>query len=63
MAGYRVYVGLASGEYGPPINAGSLTTLQVTSLALGQTYFFVVTAVNTSNMESGYSNEVTKSIF
>ena len=63
VAGYRVYVGLASGVYGPPINAGSLTTLQVTNLALGQTYFFVVTAVNTSNMESGYSNEVTKSIF
>jgi fibronectin type 3 domain-containing protein len=61
--GYRIYVGLASGVYGPPIDAGNATTLQVTNLALGQTYFFVVTAVNTSNMESGFSNEVSKSIF
>jgi fibronectin type 3 domain-containing protein len=63
VAGYRVYVGLASGVYGPPIDAGHLTTLQVTNLALGQTYYFVVTAVNTSNLESGFSNEVSKSIF
>lgn len=63
LAGYRVYVGLASGVYGPPINAGNLTSLQVTDLPLGQTYFFAVTAVNISNMESGFSNEVSKSIF
>ncbi|MGH7206021.1 MAG: BACON domain-containing protein [Nitrospiraceae bacterium] len=63
LAGYRIYVGLASGTYGLPINVGNVTTYQVTNLALGQTYFFTLTAVDTSNNESGFSNEVSRSIF
>ncbi len=63
LAGYRIYVGLTSGVYGLPIDVGNLTTYQVTNLALGQTYFFALTAVDTSNNESGFSNEASKSIF
>lgn len=63
LAGYRVYVGLASGAYGPPIDVGNVTTYQVTNLALGQTYFFAITAYNRSGHESGFSNEASKSIF
>jgi len=63
LAGYKVYVGTASGVYGPPITVGNMTTYQVNSLTIGTTYFFVVTAYNTSGTESGYSNEANKSIF
>jgi len=30
LAGYRVYVGTASGEYGPPIDVGDVTNYTVT---------------------------------
>ena len=37
---------------------GYVTTYNLTGLTKGQTYFIVTTAYNTSNNESGYSNEV-----
>jgi len=49
--------------YGPSFNAGNVTSYQVINLTGGQTYFFAVTAYNTSGIESGFSNEATKSIF
>jgi len=63
VAGYMVYVGTSSGVYGPSFNAGNVTSYQVINLTGGQTYFFAVTAYNTSGIESGFSNEATKSIF
>ncbi len=63
LAGYQVYVGTASGVYGVPISVGNVTTYQVTNLTVGQTYYFAIKAVDTSNNESGYSNEVSKSVF
>jgi hypothetical protein len=61
LAGYIVYYGTASGQYGISINVGNQTNFVVTGLGLG-TYFFAVTAYDTSGNESGYSNEVSKSI-
>ena len=58
LAGYRVYYGTASGTYEEPIDTGNVTTYTLTGLILGQTYFISVTALDTSNNESGYSNEV-----
>ncbi len=58
LAGYRVYVGSASGQYGPPIDVGNVTNYTVTNLSEGQTYFFALTAYDTSGNESGFSNEV-----
>jgi len=61
LAGYKVYYGTASGVYGTPITIGTQTTYTVSSLPPG-TYYFAVTAYNTSGLESGYSNEVSQTI-
>jgi hypothetical protein len=61
LAGYKVYYGTASRTYGTPIIIGTQTTYTVTGLAPG-TYYFAVTAYNTSSLESGFSNEVTATI-
>jgi hypothetical protein len=39
-----------------------ITTYTVTGLETGTTYFFVVTAYNSSGTESSFSNEVSKTI-
>jgi hypothetical protein len=57
LAGYKVYFGIASRQYGTPIDAGLQTSYTVTGLAAG-TYYFAVTAYSTSGQESGFSNEV-----
>ena len=58
MAGYKVYHGTASGSYTMALNAGNVTQYTVNNLTDGQTYYFAVTAYDTSGNESGYSNEV-----
>jgi hypothetical protein len=57
LAGYRLYYGTSSRSYGSPISVGTTTTYTMQNLSPG-TYFFTVTAYNTSGAESGYSNEV-----
>lgn len=63
LAGYRVYYGTSPGVYfqtiGQGLNAGTNTIL-VTGLTSGTGYYFAVTAYDTSNIETGYSNEVSK---
>ncbi len=61
LAGYKVYYGTASHSYGSPVVLGKQTTYTVTGLGSG-TYFFVVSAYDTSGNESGPSNEVSKII-
>ena len=63
LAGYKVYVGTASGRYGTPLDVGNVTSYVVSNLALGNTYYFVVTSYNTSGGESLPSTEVSKSIY
>ncbi len=62
LAGYRVYVGLASGAYSTSIDVGTVTSYTLTGLATGTTYYFAVTAYDTSGNESAPSNEVSKPI-
>jgi chitodextrinase len=62
LAGYRVYVGLLPGVYGAPIDVGRGTSWTVPNLNAGVTYYFAVTAYNTRGLESGYSNEASKTI-
>lgn len=66
LAGYKVYMGTASGQYGPPVDVGLTATPQaprhvIEPLADG-TYYFVVTAYDQSGNESGFSNEDSKTI-
>ena len=58
LAGYRVHYGTASGSYTTVVDVHKVTTAIVTGLTAGQTYYFVVTAYNAANNESGYSNQV-----
>lgn len=62
LAGYKMYFGTASGVYGEPIDVGLATTHTVTGLLHGRTYYFAVSAYNTSGKESGKSNEVSYTV-
>ena len=60
LAGYRIYVGTASGQYGEPVDVGNVTehVMEITPQH-GATYYFALTAYDTSGNESGYSAEAT----
>ncbi len=64
MAFYNVYVSKIQGTYGGAIATVPVGTVtyQATNLPVGNTYWFVVTAVDTQGNESTYSNEVSKSL-
>jgi hypothetical protein len=62
LAGYKVYYGTASAQYGTPVDVGPASTYQINTLAEGVTYYFSVTAYNTAGGESGFSSEVSKAI-
>lgn len=63
LAGYRIYYGTALGSYPSSVRLDNpgLTGYVVTPL-LPATWFFVVTAFDTSGNESAYSNVATKAI-
>jgi len=62
MNGYKIYYGNISGSYPFVINAGMDTAYEVCSLTEGLTYYFAVTAYDTSGNESAYSHEVSKTV-
>ncbi|HTN42830.1 MAG TPA: fibronectin type III domain-containing protein, partial [Nitrospiria bacterium] len=59
LAGFKVYYGTSSGIYSTTIDAGNQTTYTVTGLGTG-TFYFTVTAYDSSGNESGFSNEGSK---
>ncbi len=61
LAGYKVYYGNASGNYTENIDVVNVLTYTVKNLTDG-TWYFAVTAYDTSDNESDYSNEVNKTI-
>jgi hypothetical protein len=66
LAGYKVYVGTASGTYsfpGSPLVAGKATSYTVSNLPKGQTYFFAISAYDSAGNESALSAEVSKSLY
>ena len=66
LAGYKIYVGTAAGLYsypGSPFVVGLTGSYTVTGLPVGQTYFFAISAFDSSGNESGLSSEVSKSIY
>jgi hypothetical protein len=58
VTGYKFYLGTASGVYGAGVDVGNATSYTVKNLLSGHTYYFAVTAYNSSGQESAYSNEV-----
>ena len=60
LSGYKIYYGTASGVYGDPIDVGNVTghVMEITPQH-GATYYFALTAYDTSGNESGYSDEAT----
>lgn len=61
LAGYKVYYGTSSGNYAEVVDVGDVAAYTVSNLSPGS-YYFTVTAYNALGNESGYSNEVTKTI-
>lgn len=62
IAAYRLKYGTSSGSYTQTIEVGGATSATIPNLSEGNTYFFVVTAVDSSSGESVPSNEVSFSI-
>ncbi len=60
MAGYRVYRATGPGAYGAPVASLSplASSYSATNLQPGTTYYFVVTAYDTTGNESPRSNEL-----
>ncbi len=61
LAGYKIYYGLSEGEYPNVISIDTpgLTIFVVENL-IPNTYYFVATSVNSSGVESDYSNVAVK---
>ena len=58
LASYNVYYGTVARSYVNPIPVGNVTSYKIDGLVEGQTYYFAVTALDTSGNESGFSAEV-----
>ncbi len=59
IAGYKIYYGNSSGNYGSNVDVGNRTSYTITTgLESGKTYYFVITAYNNKGGESSYSAEV-----
>ncbi len=62
LAGYNVYFGTQPGIYGAPVSAGTATSYTAGNLMGGKTYYFSVTALDSTGNESLHSIEVSKPI-
>src|SRR5437899_9464718 len=58
ISNYNLYYGGASGVYTNSVNVGNVTNCTVAGLQSAATYYFAVTADNTSGLESPPSNEI-----
>ena len=66
LAGYKIHYGTADGVYPDSVDIASIIPDsedgrmhgEVTDLVVGDTYYFVCTAYNTSDEESGFSQMV-----
>lgn len=64
VVGYNVYRGTQSGGPYTKLNSSQVSSTQFTdsSVQAGQTYFYVVTAVDSNNVESTDSNQISATI-
>ena len=56
VVGYNIYRGSSTASYGLLNSMNSGTTYTDTTVQNGQTYFYVVTAIDSAGTESPYSN-------
>jgi fibronectin type 3 domain-containing protein len=61
VSGYNIYRGTVSGGPYSMINSSldATTAYADSTVTAGQTYYYVVTSVDSSSKESGYSNQTT----
>ena len=62
IAGYKVYYGTATRDYQNMLDVGPFTSAVIDGLSGGVTYYFAVTAYDTSGNESADSQEVRATI-
>jgi hypothetical protein len=62
LAGYKVMYGSSPGQYSQALSVpvATVTSVAIEALEAGRTWYFTVKAVNTSGVESDFSNEVSK---
>ena len=58
VEGYRVHVGIATGNYEYSVDVGLRTSWPLPALSAGRAHVFAVTAYDASGRESAFSNEV-----
>jgi Fibronectin type III domain len=58
VAGYRFYLGVNSEVYTNVIDVGNQTSITISNLVPGATYFFAVTAYDLTGLESTFSGEI-----
>lgn len=58
IAGYRIHLGTESGKYSTITEVGNVSATTLAGLDIDTTYYAVVTAFNTSGLESLPSNEI-----
>ncbi len=62
LSGYKIYYGQTSGSYDSQMWVGNVISFRLTGLEEGKQYFFAVTALDVSNNESDFSDEVSTTI-
>ena len=61
LAGYKIYYGSESGNYQTSIQIDNpVIAIYVIEHLTPNTYYFVLTTINSSGVESQFSNEVSK---
>jgi hypothetical protein len=59
---YIIHIGISPDYYTQHLDVGNVTTYVVSELVYDSTYYFAVTAVDTSGNKSEYSNQVSRTI-
>jgi Concanavalin A-like lectin/glucanases superfamily/Fibronectin type III domain len=62
IAGYDIYYGTASGNYTSSIAVGDTTSVTISNLVVGTTYYFAATSLNGQNQQSALSAEISYTV-